>query len=237
MGYTDTAFEMGKSHAKSKATATATTYARKQVMDKGFKVLNPAAKFELIARWIARGLQLIFALIVVGFYGHRVDQDRKAGKPLAAAWCFAVIVASLSCITPVIYSIPLIIKSARLWSFDLFLFILWIATFGTFAGIFLKKESGTEYEGTSVRAMKVAVWFDLINCIFWLITGVYGCLRTFCAGWFDKKLDRAFKKGEQKIGEGIDYGFDGARNGARGAFSKKNKQEPMPTPPPEVYMV
>ncbi|KAK7942928.1 uncharacterized protein PG986_012041 [Apiospora aurea] len=235
MGYTDTAFEMGKSHAKSKVTATATTYARKQVMDKGFQVINPAQKFELVARWIARGLQLIFALIVVGFYAHRVDEDRKAGKPQSAAWCFAVFTAGISSITTVVYSIPFVIKSARLWSFDLFLFILWIATFGTFAGIFLKRESGTKYEGTSVRAMKVAVWLDLVNCIFWLITGVYGFCRTFCSKWFGDKIDRVFKKGEKKVGEGIDMGFDGARDGVRGAFSKK--KQPMPTQPPEVYMV
>ena len=236
MGYTDTAFEMGKTHAKSKVTSTATSYARKQAMDKGFALVNPAQKFELIARWVVRGVQLIFALIVIGFYGHRVDQDRKAGHPQSAAWVFAVITAGLSSIATVVYSVPVFIRSARLWSFDLFLFILWIATFGTFAGIFLKRESGTKYEGTSVRAMKVAVWLDLVNCILWLCTGIYGCLRTRCATWFDNKLDRAFKKGEQKIEQGVDYGFDGAREGTRKYFSR-NKQQPMPTQPPEAHMV
>lgn len=234
MGYTDTAFEMGKTHAKSKVTSTATSYARKQVVDKGFALVNPAKKFEIIARWIVRGIQLIFALIVIGFYGHRVDQDRKAGNPQSAAWVFAVITAGLSSIASVVYSVPFI-DSPRLWSFDLFLFILWIATFGTFAGIFLKRESGTKYEDTSVRAMKVAVWLDLVNCIFWLCTGIYGCLRTRCGAWFDKKLDRLFKKGEQKIEQGVDAGFDGARNGAQKYFTR-NKQ-PMPTPPAEAHMV
>ncbi|KAK6066459.1 hypothetical protein SCUP515_10645 [Seiridium cupressi] len=156
--------------------------------------------YENVARWIARGIQLIFALIVVGLYGHRVDQDRKAGNTQSAAWMYATVVASMSCITCVIYSIPFA-PVHRLWVVDSVLSVLWLAVFGVFANIFLKLEGGTEFEGTSVRIMKVAVWLDLVNCLLWLATCAYGVFRTFLgkkAKHFENKIDNKFGEFEDK---------------------------------------
>ncbi|KAI1840948.1 hypothetical protein JX265_004666 [Neoarthrinium moseri] len=166
--------------------------------------------YENIARWAARGIQLVFALVVVGLYAHRVDEDRRAGRAQSAAWAYATVVAGMSCITCVVYAIPFA-PVHRLFAWDLTLFILWIAVFGTFANIFLKREED-EYEGTSVRVMKVGVWIDLVNCLLWLATGAYGSFRTFLgrkAKGLENKLDGTFdaweSKAKNKVAEKVGF--------------------------------
>ncbi|KAI0126036.1 hypothetical protein BJ170DRAFT_458604 [Xylariales sp. AK1849] len=170
--------------------------------------------YENIARWVARGIQLVFALIVLASYGHRVDEDRKAGNSQSAAWVYAVAVSGMSCITCIVYAIPFA-PVHRLFAWDLTLFILWIAVFGTFASIFLKR-TGDDYEGTSVKAMKVAVWVDLVNCILWLCTGAYGSFRTFLGkkakgieGKIDNKLGALENKAMNKVTEKLPPSFRG----------------------------
>lgn len=155
--------------------------------------------YETWARWAARALQFVFALVVIGLYGNRVDHDRKAGDPQSPAWVYAVVVAGLSCVTCVIYAIPLpFLKIHRLFAWDLLLFILWIAVFGVFAGLFLKN-TDDEYQGTSVKVMKNAVWIDLVNCIFWLLTGLWGCFRTFVGRKVDGSINRGLGSIESKV--------------------------------------
>jgi hypothetical protein len=178
--------------------------AAKTAITKGGKgaLLGQARIWESIARWIARGIQLIFGLIVAGLYGHRVDEDRKAGSPQSAAWVFALFVAGASCVTCFVFALPMI-KFHRLFAVDLTLFVLWIAVFGTFAAIFLKRHDGDDYEGTSVTAMKMAVWVDLVNCLLWLITGAYGCFRTFVSKKIDNRVDRMEKGINAKLDSGV----------------------------------
>lgn len=152
--------------------------------------------YESVARWIARGIQLAFALVVVGLYGHRVDEDRRHGNSQSVAWVYATVVASMSCITCVVYAIPFVpVHRAFIW--DSILAGLWLITFGVFAGIFLKLEGGTDYEGTSVRLMKIAAWIDLVNCILWLATFGYGVFRTYLG----KKAARLENKVDNKLSE------------------------------------
>lgn len=172
--------------------------------------------YENMARWIARGIQLIFALIVVGMYGHRVDSDRRDGSSQSAAWLYATVVAGASCITCAVYCIPFA-PVHRLWPVDAVLSLGWLVVFGVFAGIFLHRESGTEYEGTSVRLMKVAVWIDLVNCILWLATTGYGVFRTFLGrkakaieDRLDNKLGSLEDKAMGKISEKLPRRMDPA---------------------------
>jgi hypothetical protein len=147
--------------------------------------------YENMARWIARGIQLIFALIIVGMYGHRVDEDRQESHLQSAAWMYGTVVAGASAITAVVYCIPFV-PVYRLWVVDAVLSVGWLVVFGVFAGIFLHRESGTDYEGTSVRLMKVAVWIDLVNVLLWMATTGWGVFRTFLskkAKHFENKID------------------------------------------------
>lgn len=172
------------------------------------------ALYENLARWAARGVQLIFALIVVGLYGHRVDRDRTAGTGQAVGWVYAVLVASLSSITCVVYSVPFV-PVHRAFAWDLVLAVLWLALFGTFAAIFLHRDSDDDYgDGVSIRAMKAAVWVDLVNLLLWLATGAYGCFRTFLGrkaraleNRIDGKLEDIESRAINKVSEKMPPGF------------------------------
>ena len=76
-------------------------------------------------------------------------------------------------------------KTYRAFAWDVVLFIAWIVTFGIFAGIFSQRHSDDKYKGSSTGAMKAAVWFDFVNAILWLVTGIYGAFKT----WGGKKVD------------------------------------------------
>ncbi|KAI1082414.1 hypothetical protein F5B20DRAFT_531201 [Whalleya microplaca] len=162
--------------------------------------------YETWLRWAARGIQFIFAVVVIGLYGHRVDKDHRAGNPQSPSWVYALVVAGLSCITCVLYAIPnpfSRLQSHRLFPWDLVLFVLWIALFGTFANIFLKR-TDDEFEGTSVKVNKCAVWIDLVNALFWLFTGLYGAMRTCIGKKTNAKIDHYQNAAESRINAKVD---------------------------------
>ncbi|CAG9975195.1 unnamed protein product [Clonostachys byssicola] len=163
--------------------------------------------FEVIPRLVCRGLQFVFALIACGFYGNRVDADRKAADGFSAEWIFAILVAGMSAVTaltflgvatlgalPVIGSRLKVLKTYRAFVWDGILFICWLVVFGVFAGIFLKRDSDEPYKGASTTAMKTAVWVDLVNVVFWLITLVYGAIKTFLGEKVDSLSEKAGNK-------------------------------------------
>ncbi|KAI6081323.1 hypothetical protein F4821DRAFT_31390 [Hypoxylon rubiginosum] len=167
--------------------------------------------YELWARWVARGIQFILALVVVGLYGTRVDRDRRHGDPQSPAWVYALFVAGVSCITCVLYAIPNPFSKRlaphRLFAWDVTLFILWIAVFGAFAAIFLKREED-EYQGTSVAVMKCAVWVDLVNALLWMGTAAYGGVRTFLGRKVNGKIDHYTGKVEDAVNAKVDKGLN-----------------------------
>ncbi|XXH01439.1 hypothetical protein Hte_007799 [Hypoxylon texense] len=166
--------------------------------------------YEMWARWVVRAVQFILAIIVCGLYGNRVDRDRRHGDPQAAAWVYALVVAFFSCVTCLAYAVPNPFKGLqphRLFAWDLVLFVLWIALFGAFAAIFLKREDD-EYQGTSVALMKCAVWVDLVNALLWFGTGTYGGVRTLVGRRVNGKIDEYTGKAEGAINAKIDKGLN-----------------------------
>ncbi|KAF6790026.1 uracil phosphoribosyltransferase [Colletotrichum sojae] len=163
--------------------------------------------FEVVPRLVCRGLQFVLALIAVGLYGNRVHADDRADEGFSAEWIFAVVVAGSSALSAVLFvaatplgAIPYVggkiklFKTYRAFGWDLFLFIMWIVVFGIFAGIFLKRDGEDEYKGSSTGLMKTAVWVDLVNAILWLVSGVYGCLKTFLGERADRLSDKVGQK-------------------------------------------
>ncbi|KAJ4150747.1 hypothetical protein LMH87_011482 [Akanthomyces muscarius] len=163
--------------------------------------------FEVIPRIVVRTLQFILALVAVGFYGHRVDADRKDDKGYAPEWLFAVVVAGCSAVTAISFmvaasagAIPVIgarlkmLKTHRAFAWDASLWIAWLVVFGIFAGIFLKRKSDEPYKGASVGAMKTAVWVDLVNAILWMGSAAYGCFKTFLGRKVDEASDKVGNK-------------------------------------------
>uniref|UniRef100_L2FRE1 Uracil phosphoribosyltransferase n=1 Tax=Colletotrichum fructicola (strain Nara gc5) TaxID=1213859 RepID=L2FRE1_COLFN len=157
--------------------------------------------FEVVPRLVCRGLQFLFALIACE------KADDKADNGFSPEWILAITVAGAAAVSSVLFvlatplsAIPFIgsrvklFKTYRAFAWDLFLFIMWIVVFGIFAGIFLKRSSEDKYKGASTTAMKTAVWVDLVNAILWLISGVYGCIKTFLGDKVDHLSDKAGKK-------------------------------------------
>ncbi|KAI1189124.1 hypothetical protein F5B17DRAFT_222514 [Nemania serpens] len=197
-------------------------------------VTKPLYLYEAWLRLVGRGLQLIFALVVVGLYGSRVSSDHSNGRPQDARWVYALFVASLSAITSVIFAIPQpFVKTARLFAWDFFLFVLWIASFGLFAVLFLRMpddDAHKWYENTRVSTMRHAVWVDLVNAIFWLLTGGYGCFRTFVSRKVDAKIDSKLEEIEGKVSDRLGESELGAKLGAAAHVASKV----MPHVPPKI---
>lgn len=166
-------------------------------------ITKPIYIYETWLRLVGRGLQLIFALVVVGLYGSRVSSDHRHDRGQALQWVFALIVSTLAAITSIVFAIPQpFVRTARLFAWDFVLAILYIAVFGTFAVIFLRipeDDAHKWYENTRVSTMRHAVWVDLVNAIFWLFTGAYGCFRTFVSRKVDEKIDGKLEQIEGKV--------------------------------------
>ncbi|KAH7160446.1 hypothetical protein B0J13DRAFT_671011 [Dactylonectria estremocensis] len=157
--------------------------------------------FEVVPRLVCRGLQFIFAIIVCAFYGNRVD-----ATGFSVEWVFALVVGGISATTAILFvaltplgAIPYfgsklkLIKTYRAFAWDLGLFVAWVIVFGIFAAIFLHRdedEGDKPYKGSKTGPMKVAVWIDLVNAILWLVSGAYGCLKTFVGGKADEMTDK-----------------------------------------------
>ncbi|KAI0148695.1 hypothetical protein GGR57DRAFT_474029 [Xylariaceae sp. FL1272] len=176
--------------------------------DKGMKagkmvILRWLQTWMLPIRLVVRGIQLIFALTVIGLYGTKVHSDSDPGKSQDARWVIAVGVGSAAAIISVLFAIAAIpqFKTHRLFAVDFTIAILYIAIFGTFATIFLPIPEDDEHEthdGASVSTMRHAVWIDLVNALFWALTGGWGCFFTFAGKKVQEVADRGFDKATNK---------------------------------------
>ncbi|KAL1852517.1 hypothetical protein Daus18300_012115 [Diaporthe australafricana] len=161
----------------------------------------PLKAWENIPRLVVRALQFVLGLVVVGLYGHRVAKQREGDGLPSPEWVYGLVVAGLSCVTAVAFAaaapfgaVSNKFKTARLFSWDLTLFLLWIIVFGIFGGIFLHRDSDDSYKGSSTAVEKGAVWLDLVNAIFWLISGTYGFIKTFLGEKVDSLGEKATGK-------------------------------------------
>ncbi|KAF9729397.1 hypothetical protein PMIN06_011062 [Paraphaeosphaeria minitans] len=174
--------------------------------------------FEVVPRMVCRGLQFLFALIACGYY---VNANSNGG---AAVWLFAIAVSGLSAATAAVFALatPLaaipfiggrmkVVKTYRAFGWDLTLFVTWLVAFGVFAGIFLHRDNGDVFKGAKPAPMKVAVWIDFVNAVLWLLSGVYGAVKTFLGDKADAVTQRLgekmFKKREAEVVAGKEAGL------------------------------
>ncbi|KAI1813139.1 hypothetical protein GGS20DRAFT_577804 [Poronia punctata] len=111
--------------------------------------------------------KFVLAITVIALYGIDVDRTRKAADGhVDGKWVYALVVATLSAVTAVLYLIPAILRHriVPIWSF--IIFILWIALFGIFGKMFIDRDPKGNQD---VQRMKNAVWVDLANALLWLI--------------------------------------------------------------------
>lgn len=169
-------------------------------------VTAPLRVWENIPRLIVRGLQFLFGIIIVGIYGVRVGNGQKNADQASAIWWFGMIVAVLACISALILALtaPLGAVSNKfkvhfLFGWDLGLSLLWIIVFGICMHIFHNRDSSDPYKGSSVSLEKSAAWLDLVNSILWLISGVYGGIKT----WVSRRRDALKDKAQNKFFQGL----------------------------------
>ncbi|KAI1755819.1 hypothetical protein F4782DRAFT_487176 [Xylaria castorea] len=115
--------------------------------------------------------QFILAIVVIGLYGTDLDRARKAHVYADGKWVYAIVVASLSAVTAILYLFPFFLRFAvvPIWSFVLF--TLWIVLFGIFGSLYIHENP----EGNGdIQRMKNAVWVDLTNALLWFIGTVSG---------------------------------------------------------------
>ena len=142
--------------------------------------------------------QFILAIVVCGLYGYDLHHANNSGKYSDSKWVrlsmhafllqmaqigltdvaqiFAEVVGALSAATALLYVIPFILRFAVVWIWNVIIFILWIALFGTFGKLFIHENP----EGNGgIQRMKNAVWIDLTNALLWLISAI----AHFCYWW------------------------------------------------------
>lgn len=129
----------------------------------------------VIVEWAIRILQFVLALAVCGLYGTDLNNARMNDKYADPKWVYAVVIASFSAITCIVYAIPFI-KSHLFFAWDTILFILWVAVFGIFGKMYIHEDP----EGDSgIQRMKNAVWVDLVNMLLWLSSAAYSTFLFF----------------------------------------------------------
>ncbi|KAI0548466.1 hypothetical protein F4679DRAFT_550562 [Xylaria curta] len=130
-------------------------------------------------------VQFVLAITVIGLYGTDLDRARQAGVYIDGKWVYAVVVASLSAITAILYFVPFLLRFAivPIWSFVLF--TLWIVLFGIFASLYIHEDP--EGNGDIIR-LKNSVWVDLTNALLWLI----GTVSSGAYWWFHRERNTRF---------------------------------------------
>ncbi|KAJ4424446.1 hypothetical protein N0V82_000968 [Gnomoniopsis sp. IMI 355080] len=174
--------------------------------DLGTKAVTaPLRAWENIPRLVVRGLQFLFGIIIVGIYGVRVGDGQKNADDASPVWWFGMIVAVLACISALIlaFTAPFGAVSKKfkvhyLFGWDLGLCFLWIVVFGIFMQIFHNRSSDDSYQGSSTSVQKAAAWLDLVNVLLWLISGVYGGIKT----WVARRRDALKDKAQNKLFQG-----------------------------------
>ncbi|KAG9237914.1 hypothetical protein BJ875DRAFT_368992 [Amylocarpus encephaloides] len=143
-----------------------------------------------------RTIQLALALTVVGLYGVDLHAANHQHKYSDGKWVFAVVVASLSAPTALVYIIsslliPAILHVPFLFIWDTILFILWIALFGLFGNLYIHEHP----EGNKgIQRMKNAVWVDLVNALLWLVSA--SGMTVF---WFKNRNSRTRWTGRARV--------------------------------------
>ncbi|AEO64957.1 db3cb1fc-81ec-47d0-87af-bbdcf748d4c7 [Thermothielavioides terrestris] len=129
--------------------------------------------------------QFVLAITVCGLYGADIDRTRKAGGQADGKWVYAVVVGGISAVTTLLYWIPFILRFALIWAWNLILFILWIALFGLFGGMYIHEDPNGNGD---IQRMKNAVWVVLASAILWLI----GVIAHFIYWWGHRERHTRF---------------------------------------------
>ncbi|KAJ5804170.1 uncharacterized protein N7518_000473 [Penicillium psychrosexuale] len=183
---------------------------------------SKSAKLAFMFFSTLRFLQFVFGLTVIGLYGKDVHHDHSEKHTWHAKWAYALITAFLATVTAAIHLImPFIMRKAKrgagagsdstmlllpqfVWEFVVS--VLWLALFGIFGKMYIgvhpvvsggKTDAATSALGdaSKINRMRHAVWVDIINLAFWVMTTSWVLLRWLKSRRSAGALDA--EKGEQ----------------------------------------
>lgn len=145
----------------------------------------------IMARATLRTIQFSTAIIAIGIYGSELNyRSNRAYTPITNE-IYAQVVGTLSVIT-VAFHCFVTVKRAAWVIWDLVLCVLWAALAGVYGSTYLDG-SGTlaaEVEVKSVDGMKVAIAFDLLSMVLWLLTFLQGSIWCCRARRFTRRTDK-----------------------------------------------
>jgi hypothetical protein len=124
-----------------------------------------------IVRTSLRTLQFVFALIACGLYAPDLKASTLNSPTADSSWVYAEVVAGLAIITCIVHCF--ITVKRVLWTlWDGVIFVLWLASFGRFASLYLGAAniSLNAKLTRSVPRMQAAIWIELVNVLLWFAT-------------------------------------------------------------------
>ncbi|KAJ5794943.1 hypothetical protein N7457_001542 [Penicillium paradoxum] len=152
---------------------------------------------------LLRFLQFVFGLTVIGLYGKDVHHDHSEKHTWHSKWVYALVTAFLATITAAIHIIlPFVMRKAKangvtsnpalllpqfVWEFVVT--VLWLALFGVFGKMYIGVHADTNTEKghvsttaalgdeSKINRMRHAVWIDIINLVFWVMTSSWVLMR------------------------------------------------------------
>ncbi|TKX19759.1 hypothetical protein C1H76_7957 [Elsinoe australis] len=147
-----------------------------------------------------RTSQFVLAMTVIGLYSPDLVSDTHNNRRADSLWVYATMVGSLSALICIVHCFVTVTRLGW-WTIDWVLFILWTALFGSMGSIYIGGDASDYQDVTqSVTRMKVALWFDLLNMLLWLATGIYGMV--FCV-----RARRSKAQVEVMPNNGVEHGL------------------------------
>ncbi|KAJ3453815.1 hypothetical protein MRS44_018447 [Fusarium solani] len=132
----------------------------------------------LLIRAVLRGLQCVFALVVVVIYALDLRRATQDGVKPDSTWIYAEFVAGLPMLVCISHLFLTTIQ-CRWTILDRLLFILWMAQFAVFAPMYIgsgKPPKNERFKPSQSRVRSV-VWINLVGMLLWLATTIQGTSR------------------------------------------------------------
>lgn len=148
----------------------------------GLRTSRLGFTYSNIANIAGRFIQIIFACVVIGFYGTDLHRAHKVHKYSDGRWVYGVAVGSMAAISALLMAIIGLVAQYRvialMFIWEWLIVIFWAALSGLFGIMYL--DENPEMDG-GIERMKTAVAFDLFNMCLWIISagiGLYVYLRS-----------------------------------------------------------
>ncbi|CAI7605541.1 unnamed protein product [Penicillium glandicola] len=160
---------------------------------------SKGAKLTFMFFSALRFLQFVFGLTVIGLYGKDVHYDHTSKDTWNSKWVYALVTAFLATMTAAVHLIlPFLMRKANgprpalllpqfLWEFVVT--VLWLTLFGIFGKMYIgvhassssssskRDTTSTLGDASKINRMRHAVWIDIINLAFWIMTASWVLLR------------------------------------------------------------